>query len=481
MFLEVRLRHLFERCFASLHALLDLVVVDKKDFVRSDETITSCKSTIINSFPMSSNISPLSGKKIIVSGAGIAGLAFVISLRRLWNDNLGIFPSIVIYEREHGQPEPSREGYAISIRSDDISLGVQALQQMGILEQVLDVSITRKGEERGYFGLWSLDWRRLVRVRDETPAGLPKSGMRIARTKMRQILLKNATEWERVVWGVSCTTVTHTSDSGVCVGLSNGAEDECDFLVVADGANSKIRACIRPDDKLNFAGPVCISAVARFSGPPPEPVDRDWGIIPSGKGVALFASPMDNQSANWSISYIASKPRTPRRQPISQEMCTQLIAEAKERGCTFKEPFHALVENSDPATLMVFNAMDKEPFAHGKINAIPERIVFIGDSNHAVSPFAGNGANLALKDGFDLAKCYCTYDTIASAVEAYDKKSMPRASASLRLSHASIAVVHSSGLGWRLSYLALLTFGGFLTLFYRCKDFIGRKYKLVID
>lgn len=247
-------------------------------------------------------LSPLAEKKIIVSGAGIAGLSFAISLKKLWNTDLGEFPSITLYEREDGQPDPSREGYAISIRSDSISLGVQALQKMGILDEVLSTSITRNGDERGYLGLWSLDWQSLVKVRDTTPEGLPKSGMRITRTKMREILLRKATEDQRIVWNVACMAATRTSDGQIRVELDNGKEDTCDLLVVADGANSKLRAHIRPDDKLNFAGPVCISAVSRFEESPPEPVDRDWGIVPSGKGVALFASPMDKRSANWAIS-----------------------------------------------------------------------------------------------------------------------------------------------------------------------------------
>lgn len=420
--------------------------------------------------PPTSFPSPLAGKKIIVAGAGIAGLAFVVSLRSIWKEELGKFPDVTHYERDHGQPDLSREGYSISIRSDEMSAGIQALQQMKILDALLDISITRKGNERGYFGLWSLDWRRLVRVRDEAPGGLPTSGMRIARTKMRRVLLEAATKHGEIVWDVACTAVLPTTDESIGVRLSNGKEDSCDFLVVADGANSKLRSCVRPDDKLNFAGPVSISAISRFSGPSPEPVSRDWGIVPSGQGVALFVSPMGEQSANWSLSYMADAPRREQRQPLSPDLSTQLLQEAKERGAVFKEPFQTLVEHSDTATLMVFNAMDKEPFAHGAANGMPDSIVFIGDSNHAVSPFAGNGANIALKDGYDLAECLCTHKSVEKAVEVYDKRSLPRASISVRTSHVSIAVVHSSGLTWVLYHSLLLLLGGIMSIWYKCKD-----------
>ena len=58
----------------------------------------------------------------------------------------------------------------------------------------LDIGITRQGNERAYFGLWPLDWRRLIRVRSPTPEGLPTSHLRLARTKMRRVLVEAAME-----------------------------------------------------------------------------------------------------------------------------------------------------------------------------------------------------------------------------------------------------------------------------------------------
>lgn len=64
----------------------------------------------------------------------------------------------------------------------------------------------------------------------------------------------------------------------------------------------------------------------------------------------------------------------------------------------FGEPFRTLIANSDAATVRVFNSKDKEPFAHGVANDLPPGVVSIGDSNHAVTLFAGSGANMALLD-----------------------------------------------------------------------------------
>lgn len=49
-----------------------------------------------------------------------------------------------------------------------------------------------------------------------------------------------------------------------------------------------------------------------------------------------------------------------------------------------------LVAAADLSTVRVVNGYDKPP--HHSL----DRVVFIGDSNHPVTPFSGNGANMAL-------------------------------------------------------------------------------------
>ncbi|KAK3639142.1 hypothetical protein LTR56_012691 [Elasticomyces elasticus] len=399
--------------------------------------------------------SPLAGKKIVVAGAGIAGLAFVISIKTIWQREMGVCPDIILYERETGIL--GRDGYSLSIRNDETSAGLRPLQEMQILDAIRENSITRKHVGRARHGLWSSNWRRLVEVRDTvTSEKLPIERMRIPRTKLRRVLLDAAEKHVQIIWGVACTSVLDSSDGTVRIQLSNGHEDTCDFLVAADGANSKLRSSTRPSDGLTFAGPVSISAVSRYKGSPPDPVDRDWGIIPSGQGVALFVAPMDEQSAHWSLSYIAEAPRKELRQPMSLIESKRLLKEARVLGAGLHERFLNLVDKSDPATVMVINAMDKQPFAHNARNGVPPGVVFIGDSNHAVSPFAGHGANLALKDGYDLADCFCIASSVEEAVKQYDGRSMSRASYSVAKSHECITMAHSSGFTWAFYRLKLL-------------------------
>lgn len=96
----------------------------------------------------------IAGKKIIIVGCGIAGLAFPLALRKQWPDkHIDEFPTITIYERDSRAIQPGREGYSISIRGDNVAGGIQVLHRIDLLEKSLSESITGKseGENKGSF------------------------------------------------------------------------------------------------------------------------------------------------------------------------------------------------------------------------------------------------------------------------------------------------------------------------------------------
>lgn len=380
-------------------------------------------------------------RKVVIAGAGIAGLSFAISLRQIWDERLGPFPHVTICEREP-RDFTGHGGYSISLRSDPAAQGVQTLQKLGLLDQI----ITGEEENRlGSFGIWNLDWQIAFSPQPSKTESLPASGYRIARSKVRDILLSTASEHATVVYGTTCIGVGQTVDRRPTLQLEGNVEMECDLLVIADGASSKLRMSLRSDDSLRFTGISHIGATSRFTDCLPSPLDKDYGIIPNGKGIALFASPIDTKSAMWALSFSSTPPRPPKRQPLTEEENTEIVNEARRLGKSFKQPWQTLLDATDPSTIRVYNATDKEPFANTSENGVPEGVVFIGDANHAVSPFAANGANLAMMDAWDLAECLCHHTSVTSAVKAYDAMSMNRARETLERSRRFIEIAHRKG------------------------------------
>jgi 2-polyprenyl-6-methoxyphenol hydroxylase-like FAD-dependent oxidoreductase len=119
--------------------------------------------------------------------------------------------------------------------------------------------------------------------------------------------------------------------------------------------------------------------------------------------------------------------------------------------------FHTIVDaTTNPADVFCFPARDKKPFYH---SADAGPIIFIGDSNHAVSPFAGFGANLALKDGWDLAQKLVAATSLKNAVQGFDALSVPRASKVLETSRWRIKYAHSTGLRFFFFRFLLVVLG----------------------
>lgn len=79
--------------------------------------------------------------------------------------------------------------------------------------------------------------------------------LRIMRTRLRQTLLsKVPSEW--VQFGKTCISAESSTQAGEPIKLqfSDGSQSECDLLIVADGANSKLRNHLLPEEKNRYAG-----------------------------------------------------------------------------------------------------------------------------------------------------------------------------------------------------------------------------------
>lgn len=178
----------------------------------------------------------------------------------------------------------------------------------------------------------------------------------------------------------------------------------------------------------------------------PEPIRKDWGFVVSGSGVVGFVSPVDDHTVIWAVGTQEPGP-LPELDRTSKQDVEAVISRGGQLGSQFEEPFQTIVSQTDPQTVMCISARDKLPFRHdqGAIKDLP--VVFIGDSNHALSPFAGFGANLALSDAWDLAEQLCLRGSLPEAVAGYDELSEPRARKVAESARRSLRAGLSTG--WR--------------------------------
>ncbi|PHH85817.1 hypothetical protein CDD83_11134 [Cordyceps sp. RAO-2017] len=432
----------------------------------------------------------LEGKTIFVAGAGIAGCAWVVALRKLWDPALKP-PTVVVFDRDPGDASLRRDGenYTISLSGHSEDGGLVTLQKLGLADSVFGCAAAGVGPDAGAFKIWGPDWRERLTPSRRPLHGLPTASIRIARSQLRRLLSDAVDAWNqsRVQWESQCVSAEKLDDgrvrvrirrskaTGPAVGEGSGglrggeAEEEetqqdCDLLVAADGANSRLRALLRPDDGLQYAGAVLRGGLSRFDeGAVPSLPGRDWGFMLSGGGVSCFFSPVDDRTVFWAVGHPERDPapELDRSGGARDEAAARAVVDrARQLGAFFREPFASMVARTVPRTVLCINAHDKKPFRHddsrGRGPNDPA-VVFIGDSNHALSPFAGIGANLALADGWDLAEQLCRRGggeegelpgwSLAKAVAAYDDISVPRAAKVLEGSRQMLRASHS--VGWR--------------------------------
>ncbi|KAI1612967.1 putative monooxygenase [Exophiala viscosa] len=397
----------------------------------------------------------LQGKRIIVAGGGIVGAIFVAALDQLWDSSLPR-PVVTVFEREKSrEASVQQDPYTLTLNGGNQDEGLVALQQLGLLEKVRSAPSTILNS--GVIMVWSDSWKYLASINPKPHQGLPAATMRITRQHLKDILLdrtdKESAKKITVDWrhGCTCTRAERLSSSTsgpLRVTIADRAQDgsdrswtqNCDLLIVADGPDS-------------------IGGISRLPSGLPRPIHEDYGLqMSSGEGVCCIYTPFDDTTVGWALS----KKGEPRREAKvgyenEPKAFDVLKTEALKTASMFQEPFRTVVEATDPATAFVRPAMEKHPFRHDTATASSPllgtsgAVVFIGDANHTLNPYVLDGANLALKDGWDLAEQMCRNShSIEAAVDAYDKLSVPRAQHVIHFSKERIRFGHSTGLTWKV-------------------------------
>lgn len=389
----------------------------------------------------------LSGKRIVVVGGGIAGLSFVSALNRVWDNSLKP-PEITVFEQQTREASLQPDPYVHTIRGGKHDDGLVALQKLGLL----DAACAKGALNCGIIRVWSEEWKQLATI-DPTPYGdVPDAALRISRQDLKTILLQ-AAETSKATWQWACACVgaERLANGKIRVTFDAKAENmlttDCDLLIAADGANSRVRASFRPSDmQTTYAGSSQIGGISRLPKGLPQPVHEDYGLqMSSGKGVCCIYTPLDKTTIGWALSWMRPEQEA-KTGPFTLDEFNSLKKQALDTGSMFGEPFKSIVEATDPASVFIRPAKEKPGFKH---DPSLRGVVFLGDSNRVLNSFEQLGANLALGDGWDLAEQVCRSSSLEAAVLAYDKLSFPRAEHDMSFSYERIRFGHSTGALWK--------------------------------
>jgi 2-polyprenyl-6-methoxyphenol hydroxylase-like FAD-dependent oxidoreductase len=346
---------------------------------------------------------------IAVIGAGLGGLV----LANVLHHN-GI--KSAVYELE-ATPTARDQGGMLDMHEDS---GQAALRAAGRYDQFLDI-IAPGGE-----AMRILDQHATVRWEDDGHDG---SRPEVQRGALRRVLLDGLPD-HTIRWGAKVIGARALGDGRHEVTLADGDTFTTDVLVGADGAWSKVRPLVSAATPA-YAG---LSFVEAHLADADTRHPAGAALVGTGSMFALaegrgFLAHRDNDGGL--AIYVALR--------VSADWATggQTKASVLAHFTDWAERLRALLMDSDSA--LVARPIHALPIGH-RWPRVPG-VTLLGDAAHLMSPFAGEGANLAMQDGAELAAAIVAHQTDTEAALAeYEQRLFPRGESAAAESAANLAI-----------------------------------------
>jgi 2-polyprenyl-6-methoxyphenol hydroxylase-like FAD-dependent oxidoreductase len=354
--------------------------------------------------------------RILISGAGIGGLALAQALRR---DGL----DVAVYERDPS-PELRNQGYRIHIDGDG-NAALAACLPPDVLDLVRRTSGVNGDLVAGYT-------HQLDQVMAQIFPSIGDGITCVDRFTFRQGLLSGL--GDTVHFGRTVAGFEVLPSGRVRVDFADGGSDEGDLLVGADGVGSAVRRQLLPHAGVRDLGVRCLYGRMPLTEAtdPLLPADFDrgfsWAADDTGYGAGFapvrFRTPPGNGASDYLMTVLTARPE---RLGVPDEKLFRMAPEeiwtlTVDATAGWHPALRELFANADPATFFPITIRAGERVEAWE----PGPVTLLGDAIHTMPPTGGVGANTALRDAQSLAGELTGGASLVDAVGAYERVMLPR-------------------------------------------------------
>lgn len=335
--------------------------------------------------------------KIAIVGGGIGGLTAATALRRR-----GI--EVEVFEQS-GKIGEIGAGVALTPNA------MKAYRALGFEAEVTDIGYESDYQELRNWNTGAV-FSRVPRKGAYTKEfGAPYLTMH--RADLIDVLRRQLPD--RVIHlGARCTEVD-TDNNSARARFADSKDIEADVIVGADGIHSAVRKSLFGPQSPRFAGCICWRGLVPFDAFPRGTVSRDGTMYMGPNSHVIYYLVRRGQMVNF-VAHMEGHSWT--GESWTQE-CDR--SEVMDTYAGWHEPLLQLLGSSE--RYYKWALYDRDPLERWTKG----RATLLGDSAHAMLPYIGQGACMAIEDGYTLAAAIAQMPgDLGAALHHYERLRVPR-------------------------------------------------------